>query len=123
MPVLLILSLTFVVKILFCQCTIELDQEKVRKKCFFYLAGSYANAVGECTNTKITRIHTTTISDKTTTQETEIYEYVCFERDVNWGYLSLTFMCVPGLFFWIFMSYKYSISILKRHICTVCAPL
>ena len=94
MPVLLILSLTFVVKILFCQYTIELDQEQARKKCFFYLAGSYADAVGKCTNTKITRIQTTKISDKTTTHETEIYEYVCFEKDVIWGYLSLSFICV-----------------------------
>ena len=37
MPVLLILSLTFVVKILFCQYTIELDQEQVRNNVSFIL--------------------------------------------------------------------------------------
>ena len=78
-----------------------------------YLTGSYDDLVGECTNTKITRTQTTTISGKTTNHETVIYEYVCFEKDVIWGYLSLAFICVPGLFFWIFMSYKYSISIFK----------
>ena len=92
-------------------------------KYVFYLTGSYDDLVGDCTNTKITRTQTITISDETTAHETdphetEIYEYVCFEKDVTWGYLSVAFMCVPGLFFWIFMSYKYSIPIfrVKHHL-------
>ena len=76
----------------------------------FYLTGSYDDLVGKCTNTKTTR---TQITTKTTNHTTEIYEYACFEKDVIWGYLSLAFMCVPGVFFWMFLSYKYSISIFK----------
>ena len=80
----------------------------MKQKNTFYLVGSYDDLVGDCTNTKIT-----TISDKTTNHTTEIYAYVCFEEDPIWGYLSLAFICVPGLCFWMFMSYKYSISIFK----------
>jgi len=66
-----------------------------------------SEVVGKCQNTKI---YQNTVYDpankNSTTISNTIYEYRCFEIDNIWGTLSLTFMCIPGLFLWIFMIFS-----------------
>ncbi len=61
------------------------------------------NLVGKCEQTRVYTNYDP--SDQNNTKEYE-YEYRCFEKDKNWGYLSATFMCIPGVFFWAFLTFR-----------------
>jgi hypothetical protein len=59
--------------------------------------------IGNCENT---RVYTNYDPSNQSATEEFNYEYQCFERDESWGYLSISFMCVPGLFFWAFVTFR-----------------
>jgi len=63
--------------------------------------------VGKCENTKVYENTNYDPANKSATiKSNTIYEYRCFETDKTWGILSLTFMCIPGLFFWMYMTFS-----------------
>ena len=59
--------------------------------------------IGNCENT---RVYTNYDPSNQSATEEYNYEYRCFERDESWGYLSISFMCVPGVFFWAFVTFR-----------------
>ena len=59
--------------------------------------------IGNCENTRVYTNYNPSNQGNTTEYK---YEYRCFEMDEYWGYLSASFMCVPGLFFWAFLTFR-----------------
>ena len=69
---------------------------------YFFTTGSREDLVGDCGLPTIYSIEEPGPDGK----KTSSYEYKCFEEDPLWGIASFAFMCVPGVFFWIFISYR-----------------
>ena len=66
------------------------------------------NSHGNCTMVSVKHIDYTG-PDNINRAGRTVYELECYETDPYWGWFTVSFMTLPGVFFWIFILYRYYI--------------
>ena len=81
--------------------------QKLAVKCVrLYFSDESEYEHGNCTLISITNKDYTGLDNIYGAGKT-VYELECFETDPFWGWFTISFMILPGVFLWMYILYRY----------------